>query len=249
MRGGGERKGHREEEVKSSGVDSSSSDDCEQDSEPARFSRNSRFVYPAFEPADSQTQCPHCRSVGSSQEDSMQSSTTPSSTAATSGSTSSDECLADSYCSRCYIGPCHNVYRRSHFVDPPSESADSQTQCPYCRSVESSQEDSVRSSAAPSSTGATSGFTSSDECSADSYCSRCYLGPRHNMYRYPWPSRAACYDGPSYRSASNCSRCGQPGAFCVCPRRNRRDSRELLAEMSPVIILALGLMCGIALAR
>lgn len=154
---------------------------------------------------------------------------------------SNDDCEQDSE-------PVH-FGRHSQFVDPTSESADSHTQCPCCRSLGSSREDSMRSSAAPSSTGATSGFTPSDQFSAESCCSRCSSSPRRFEPRYFSPSRAALYDDPSYWSTSNCSRCGQPSAFCVCPRRHRLNSGEIPAEVFPVLIFALGLMCGIALAR
>ena len=129
----------------------------------------------------------------------------------------------------------------SQFVFPSSQSADSRTQCPYCRSPDSSSGDSI----APSSTGATSGYTASDE----SYYSRYYREPCHFEPRPLWPSRPALYERPSYWSSSNRSRCGQSGAFADSPERHRRDSGELLGEVSPVLIFALGLMCGIALAR
>ena len=132
--------------------------------------------------------------------------------------------------------------RDSQFVFPTSESADSRTQCPYCRSRGSSPGGSI----APSSTGATSGYTASDE----SYCSRCCLGPRHFEPGQFSPYRRALYDGPSYWSTSNCSRCEQPRAFCICrPQRHRLNSSDTSAEISPFLCFALGLMCGIALAR
>ena len=120
-------------------------------------------------------------------------------------------------------------------VAPTPESADSYAQCPHCSSP-----------GAPSSTGATSGFTSSDEFSAESCCS---LGPRRFEHRFLQPSRVALYDESSYWSTSNCARCGQPGAFCVCPRRYRLNDGAIRAGVLPVLVFALSLMCGMVMRR
>ena len=79
----------------------------------------------------------------------------------------------------------------------------------------------------------------------------CYwrYGQYRRSFRSPPAREVACRHCLSQWSNSNCSRCGQPTAFCVCPRRHQLDALMSSSTALRTITFGLGLMCGILLAK